>query len=71
MTASNKLVAESWSLGQGALRELLSTIQSKRLGEILTEGGDIEQLRQVEQLGFSMEPAPTEYRDGVLRYSHA
>lgn len=57
MTASNELLKANWNLGQGTPRELLSTILSKRLDEILVEGTDIEQLRQIERLGFPMEPA--------------
>ncbi|TAM64382.1 MAG: hypothetical protein EPN49_00475 [Rhodanobacter sp.] len=64
MTESNELLTASWNLGQGTPRELLSTILSKRLDEVLVEAGDIDQLRQIERLGFPLEPASTEYSGG-------
>ncbi len=57
MGAGNKLLTASWNLSQGTSRELLSTILSERLDEVLVEADDIEQLRQVERLGFPLEPA--------------
>lgn len=61
MKASNELLTANWNLGQGTSRELLSTILSRRLDEVLVEGSDIEQLRQIERLGFPLEPASYEY----------
>jgi acyl dehydratase len=52
-----ELLTAKWSLAVGTPRELLSAILSKRLDEVLVEGSDLEQLRQIERLGFPLEPA--------------
>lgn len=61
MTECNELLTANWNLAQGTTRELLSTILSKRLDEVLVEGENLDQLRQIERLGFPLEPASAGY----------
>jgi len=61
MTATNELLTATWDFRNGTARELLASILLNRLDEVLVEGNDIEQLRQIERLGFPLEPASSEY----------
>lgn len=63
MTATNELLTATWHLGKGNARELLASILSNRLDQVIVEASDIEQLRQVERLGFPQEPASSECLD--------
>ena len=63
MIATDELRTANWHLGQGSVRELLASILTDRLDQVIVEGSDIEQLRQVERLGFPLEPASSELSD--------
>lgn len=66
MTLSNELLTATWNLDTGAPRALLSRILTERLDEVLVKGSDLSKLRQIERLGFPLEPAPTEHSHGGI-----